>query len=751
MRFQFQIYSTILYALISHADGTVDSWQSFRRFTQGTAIDIPPPYNMSVISDEVCRNQTWFWLKSVSKFTTALTTTCKENDTECIAQRIQQMNDNLFAAQQVDSFGRLPSNVLGMNGIWQGSWEECVDVKAPGDPDYSTHFCWVSLATALTALSMGQSETQATCRSPLAVQWSICMPSTCENDDLTSLFRSMNGNLSKDVVRFCNVDCHPKKAPKRDAGFWIVSAYCLAAIVLMIVSSVIDYATESIGETNEVSERIRNKTWIKCLLTFSVYTNGAEILSVQKRPGQIECLHCIRALSMTWVICGHVLIHFLHTENMGELTKANKKFLNGVYTNPFFSVDSFLFLSGLLLSYLFVKAMDKNPRQIRSPIYWTLYYVHRILRLSPPYYLFIGFTTVMFDHFTVGPLRLDYLESAEPCRKTWWKNVLYINNLWDLQDLCMGHSWYLALDMQIYIFAPLLLIPLFYSPIAGGVSAFLIFAMSTAANYATFFKYDSPPSLLGFFVAQDTGKGTTFDFEQFLYFAPWIRCTPYVIGILTGYFLFKTKDKKLWMTWWLAVLLWLASAAIGVGCVFSLYDYVNGDPLNTAERASYYNWSRIGWAIGLAWVVTACERGWAGPIKSFMELGLWAPLSRLTYCGYLVHYFIIVSLLSLSRQPMHFVNMSAILFLQSFPVIVITFAVAFLWSCAFEIPSGKLEKMLISALLGSGNRRRGERVKPAELNEQNKVEVVKEESSNKDSTDSQEITNSVNSECKKDS
>ncbi|VDM42610.1 unnamed protein product [Toxocara canis] len=330
------------------------------------------------------------------------------------------------------------------------------------------------------------------------------------------------------------------------------------------------------------------------------------------------------------------------------------------------------------------------------------------------------------------------------------------------------------------------------------------------------------------------GKGTTFDFEQFLYFAPWIRCTPYVIGILTGYFLFKTKDKKLWMTWvsekfcyillyqkvsnggcifseirnakhfrvavyteiapnnfstietvyifdgrvpprknsifedhslpsttayiaelqkteWLAVLLWLASAAIGVGCVFSLYDYVNGDPLNTAERASYYNWSRIGWAIGLAWVVTACERGWAGPIKSFMELGLWAPLSRLTYCGYLVHYFIIVSLLSLSRQPMHFVNMSAILFLQSFPVIVITFAVAFLWSCAFEIPSGKLEKMLISALLGSGNRRRGERVKPAELNEPNKVEVVKEESSNKDSTDSQEITNSVNSECKKDS
>ncbi|VDM26975.1 unnamed protein product [Toxocara canis] len=358
---------------------------------------------MSVISDEVCRNQTWFWLKSVSKFTTALTTTCKENDTECIAQRIQQMNDNLFAAQQVDSFGRLPSNVLGMNGIWQGSWEECVDVKAPGDPDYSTHFCWVSLATALTALSMGQSEAR-----------------------------------------------------------------------------------------------------IKCLLTFSVYTNGAEILSVQKRPGQIECLHCIRALSMTWVICGHVLIHFLHTENMGELTKANKKFLNGVYTNPFFSVDSFLFLSGLLLSYLFVKAMDKNPRQIRSPIYWTLYYVHRILRLSPPYYLFIGFTTVMFDHFTVGPLRLDYLESAEPCRKTWWKNVLYINNLWDLQDLCMGHSWYLALDMQIYIFAPLLLIPLFYSPIAGGVSAFLIFAMSTAANYATFFKYDSPPSLLGFFVAQDT-------------------------------------------------------------------------------------------------------------------------------------------------------------------------------------------------------------------------------------------------------
>ena len=72
------------------------------------------------------------------------------------------------------------------------------------------------------------------------------------------------------------------------------------------------------------------------------------------------------------------------------------------------------------------------------------------------------------------------------CRKNWWTNLLYVNNfvkttkpvsyqptacdviyiqetvsVYAVCSQCVGWSWYLANDMQFYIVAPLVLIPLY--------------------------------------------------------------------------------------------------------------------------------------------------------------------------------------------------------------------------------------------------------------------------------------------------
>ena len=52
----------------------------------------------------------------------------------------------------------------------------------------------------------------------------------------------------------------------------------------------------------------------------------------------------------------------------------------------------------------------------------------------------------------------------DACQKTWYTNLLYVNNLWlidvdgdvDLND-CMGHTWYMAHYMQFFIISPLLI------------------------------------------------------------------------------------------------------------------------------------------------------------------------------------------------------------------------------------------------------------------------------------------------------
>ena len=58
----------------------------------------------------------------------------------------------------------------------------------------------------------------------------------------------------------------------------------------------------------------------------------------------------------------------------------------------------------------------------------------------------------------------------ENCKKNWWTDLLYINNLnpWKmLTEPCVGQSWYLANDMQMFIVAPLFIVALFYKPLIG--------------------------------------------------------------------------------------------------------------------------------------------------------------------------------------------------------------------------------------------------------------------------------------------
>ncbi|VDI45779.1 Hypothetical predicted protein [Mytilus galloprovincialis] len=43
----------------------------------------------------------------------------------------------------------------------------------------------------------------------------------------------------------------------------------------------------------------------KLLLSFSIYTNGAKILSTDQSAGSLNAVNGIRFISMSWVILGH--------------------------------------------------------------------------------------------------------------------------------------------------------------------------------------------------------------------------------------------------------------------------------------------------------------------------------------------------------------------------------------------------------------------------------------------------------------
>lgn len=66
-------------------------------------------------------------------------------------------------------------------------------------------------------------------------------------------------------------------------------------------------------------------------------------------------------------------------------------------------------------------------------------------RLTPAYFAMIGLYATWFIRLGEGPLwKYRISLEQERCQASWWKNILYINNYYGNDQLCMFQSWYLA-------------------------------------------------------------------------------------------------------------------------------------------------------------------------------------------------------------------------------------------------------------------------------------------------------------------
>lgn len=84
-----------------------------------------------------------------------------------------------------------------------------------------------------------------------------------------------------------------------------------------------------------------------------------------------------------------------------------------------------------------------------------------MFRLTPAYLAMIGLYSTWFIRTGDGPLwKYRISLEQERCQESWWKNLLYINNYYGNDALCMFQSWYLAADTQLFLLAPLLIYPL---------------------------------------------------------------------------------------------------------------------------------------------------------------------------------------------------------------------------------------------------------------------------------------------------
>ena len=122
------------------------------------------------------------------------------------------------------------------------------------------------------------------------------------------------------------------------------------------------------------------------MLLFSLYKTLSAITATHQPANGITSINGIRVISMFWVILGHTFLwgtaYGVVANSKEALKTVPKRFLFQPMHNFTYSVDSFFVLSGLL-SYLSIREMEHHQGKFT----FILFYMHRLLRLSPAYYL----------------------------------------------------------------------------------------------------------------------------------------------------------------------------------------------------------------------------------------------------------------------------------------------------------------------------------------------------------------------------
>lgn len=112
-------------------------------------------------------------------------------------------------------------------------------------------------------------------------------------------------------------------------------------------------------------------------------------------------------------------------------------------------VDLFFVLSGFLITGILWDAKD-------SPTYFRKFYLRRVLRIFPAYYLVFGLGSWVLP--LLAPRMLRGTDPAYPAwLLTYTSNVLLANHGWKSIPLPFQHFWSLAIEEQFYLLWPFLL------------------------------------------------------------------------------------------------------------------------------------------------------------------------------------------------------------------------------------------------------------------------------------------------------
>lgn len=126
--------------------------------------------------------------------------------------------------------------------------------------------------------------------------------------------------------------------------------------------------------------------------------------------------------------------------------------MNMFIANGGYVVQTFFGISGWLVAFHFFESSE-NKKEVKCG-YLILAFINRYIRLLPALLVVYAFNATWLVHMGRGPF-WDRTVGGEyrNCRNNGWSNILFINNYYNSEYMCLQQTWYMAVDTQVFIVA----------------------------------------------------------------------------------------------------------------------------------------------------------------------------------------------------------------------------------------------------------------------------------------------------------
>ncbi|XP_057653859.1 nose resistant to fluoxetine protein 6-like isoform X1 [Diorhabda carinulata] len=630
-----------------------------------------PPFNIS---------------SGTSIHSTALSRECLKDFTLYLETLNETKSDgDNWALQMFDATAKFPSGLLSYNFAELGNFQQCINIKFK---NISGKYCLGNAVVNRSVIyeTSNYSQRHVYLKNLMMkvaeghifagnLKWGICLPDGCTEKDALQLMR-MTDTLNMSIS---SVICQTKYDPYLNFnvseiyGTTIFSTFFL----IIIISTLLDTTKKS-----------KEKGMVyKTFKAFSLLNNFKLLFTIPKRNSMLSCLDGIRVISMIWIVTLHVYLGYLG----GPLVNS-KDFVNFTDSWPSMFIyngglacDTFLLIGGILVTYVFFK---KNQQHNMTFTKILKHYLHRYIRLTPSVVGVVLLHITVVKYLGSGPNWTLMVDLAGRCQKSWWSTILYIQNIVNVDKMCADQTWYLNVDMQLYLMSPLIFWSLKKSPRLGIALLLLSAFLSMFLSFTRAYSYEMSAITNTHYLRGDLDV-----YMNQYYFKTETRATPWLLGAILGYVLSRT-DKIIKLGRIHLICLWVLNLTIIVTCILSGHSTLRSSDYRRLENSLAIALVRPFFATSVGWIIWACATEHGGIINKFLSLSIFQFLNKFIFSVYLLHVTILKIIFLSVKTPMYFGIFNMVYDVCG--ILMIMFWVSILWILVFESPLIEIEKMIFS-------------------------------------------------------